>query len=39
MSYHWFNRETILKNARDKYTPNDVKKKAAKYYIVNIEVL
>ena len=38
MSYHWFNRETILKNARDKYIPKDVKK-AAKYYIVNIEVL
>ena len=38
MIHYWFNREKILKNARDKYNRGS-KKKAAKYYIANKEVL
>ena len=38
MSYYWFNREKILKNAKDKYNKGG-KKKTAKYYIANKEVL
>ena len=38
-SYYWFNREKILKNAKDKYHNKGGKKKTAKYYIANKEVL
>ena len=39
MSYYWFNREKILKNAWDKYHNKGGKEKAAKYFAANIEVL
>ena len=39
MSYYWFNREKILKNAWDKYHNKGGKEKAAKYYAANQEVL
>ena len=39
MSYYWFDRKKILKNAKDKYHNKGGKKKAAKYYIANREVL
>ena len=39
MSYYWFNREKLLKNARDKYHNKGVKQKAAKYYATNQTVL
>ena len=35
MSYYWFNREKILKNAWDKYLNKGGKQKAAKYYADN----
>ena len=38
MSYYWFNREKILKNAKDKYC-NKGGKKTAQCYIANREVL
>ena len=38
MSYYWFNRKKILKNAKDKYH-NKGGKKVGKYYIANKEVL
>ena len=39
MSYYWFHRDKILKNARDKYNNKGGKKKVAKYYKDNMEVL
>ena len=39
MSYYWFNREKLLKNAWDKYHNKEGKQKAAKYYAANQEVL
>ena len=39
MSYYWFNREKILKNEKDKYHNKGGKKKTARYYIENKEVL
>ena len=39
MSYYWFNREQILKNAWDKYHNKGGKEKAAKYYAANKDVL
>ena len=39
MSYYWFNRENLLKNAWDKYHNKGEKQKAAKYYSTNQEVL
>ena len=39
MSYYWFNREKLLKNAWDKYHNKGGKQKAAKYYAANQEVL
>ena len=39
MSYYWFNREKILKDAWDKYHNKRGKEKAAKYYAPNKEVL
>ena len=38
MSYYWFNYSKILKDAWDKYH-NKGRKKAAKYYAANKEVL
>ena len=35
MSYYWFNREKIFKNAWDKYHNKGGKEKAAKYYAAN----
>ena len=32
MSYHWFNREKLLKKAWDKYHNKGGKQKATKYY-------
>lgn len=37
-SYYWFNREKVLKTARDK-CHNKGGKKAAKYYIANKDIL
>ena len=39
MSYCWFNRENLLKNAWDKYHSKGGKQKAAKYYATNQKVL
>ena len=39
MSYYWFNREKLLKNAWNKYHNKGGKQKAAKYYVANQEVL
>ena len=39
MSYYWFNREKVLKNACDKYHNKGGKQKAAKNYAANQEVL
>ena len=35
MSYYWFNREKILKNAKEKSNSKGSKRKAAKYYTAN----
>ena len=39
MSYYWFNREKLLKNAWEKYHNKGGKQKVAKYYAANQEVL
>ena len=39
MSYYWYNREKILKDAWEKYHNTGGKEKAAKYYAGNKEVL
>ena len=39
MSYYWFNKEKLLKNAWNKYHNKGGKQKAAKYYPANQEVL
>ena len=39
MSYHWVNRQELLKKAKDKCHNNDGKEKAAKYYLDNKDVL
>ena len=39
MSYYWFNREKLLKNAWGKYHNKEGKQKAAKYYAANEKVL
>ena len=39
MSYYWFNREKLLKNAWYKYHNKRGKEKAAKYYAAYQEVL
>ena len=38
MSYYWFNRSKILKNAWDKYHNKGCKEKTAKYHVANREV-
>ena len=35
MSYYWFNREEVLKKAKERYS----KKKAAEYYLKNKEAI
>ena len=35
MSYYWFNRQEILKKAKERYS----KEKAAEYYLQNKEVI
>ena len=35
MSYYWFNREDLLKKAKQKYHKEGVKEKAASYYQKN----
>ena len=37
--YYWFNKEKLLKNARDKYHKKGGREKSAKYYAANQEVL
>ena len=39
MNYYWFNREKLLKNARNKYHNKGGKQKVAKYYATNQKVL
>ena len=39
MSYYWFNREKLFKNAWDKYHNKGRKQKAAKYYAANQKFL
>ena len=39
MSYYLFNRQELLQEAKDKYHDVDGEKEAAKYYIVNKDVL
>ena len=39
MSYYWFNREKLLKNAWNNYHNKGRKQKAAKYYAANQEIL
>ena len=39
MSYYWFNRGKLLKNAWNKYHNKGGKQRAAKYYATNQEVL
>ena len=39
MSYNWFNREKLLKNAWDKYHNKGGKQKAAEYYRKNADLI
>ena len=39
MSYYWFNKQELLKQAKEKYHNNGGKEKAAKYYLDNKDVL
>ena len=39
MSYYWFNKQELLKKAREKYHNNGGKEKAAKYYLHNKDFL
>ena len=39
MNYHWFNRQELLKKAKEKYNNKGGKEKAAKYYQDNKEVI
>ena len=39
MSYYWFNREKLLKNAWNKYYNKVRKQKAAEYYKKNADVI
>ena len=39
MSYYWFNREKLLKNAWNKYHNKGGKEKATKYYAADQEIL
>ena len=39
MSYYWFNREKLLKNAWDKYHNKGGKQNAAEYYRKNADLI
>ena len=39
MSYYWFNREKLLKNAWNKYHNKSGKQKTAEYYKKNADVI
>ena len=39
MSHYWFNKQELLKNAKEKYDNNSCKEKTAKYYRDNKDVL
>ena len=39
MSYYWFNREKLLKNAWNKYHNNGGRQKAAEYYRKNADLI
>ena len=39
MSYYWFNRKKLLKNASNKYHNEGGKQKTAKYYKKNSDVI
>ena len=39
MSYYWFNKQELLKRAKEKYHNNSGKEKLAKYYLDNEVVL
>ena len=39
MSYYWFNRQELLKKAKEKYVNKGGKEKAAKYYEDNKEAI
>ena len=39
MSYYWFNKEKLLKNAWNKYHNNGGKQKVAEYYKKNADVI
>ena len=39
MSYYWFNKQDLLKKAKEKYHNNGGNEKAAKYYLDNKDVL
>ena len=39
MSYYWFNKQELLKKAKDRYNNHDGKEKAAKYYQANKDAL
>ena len=39
MSYYWFNREELLKKAKEKYYNKGGKEKASKYYQDNKEAI
>ena len=39
MSYYWFNKEKLLKNAWNKYHNKGRKQKAAKYYMKNADMI
>ena len=39
MSHCWFNKQEVLKKAKEKYDKNGGKERAAKYYLDNKDVL
>ena len=39
MSYYWFNKQELLKKAKEKYHNNDGKEKTTKCYLDNKDVL
>ena len=39
MSYYWFNKQELLKKAKEKYHNNGGKEKSTKYYLDNKDVL
>ena len=39
MTYYWFNKQELLKKAKERYDNNGVNEKAAKYYRGNKDVL